>query len=96
MVSILAWIIYTIVVFMAGFELGRLYRRLNAQLISIRRAVAQPAKAPEKETTAGAVIVPSRIAASEPVDLSEDSGGVMPMSPRGVALENARAEREGR
>lgn len=80
--------------FLIGFEMGRLYRRVQAYLISIRRALHESSK-PKVHEEAG-VVLPSRRAASEPTILTEDSGGVLPMSPRAVAMEEARREREGR
>jgi len=89
------FIVAVLLAFLAGLELGRWYRRvLNAlgavqrELRRIRLERVEQVTVPAKDTSPG-VAVPSHY--PEPIDLEEETGGVMPISPARVAAEEAAA-----
>ena len=83
-----------LVAFLAGFEFGRLYQRILAYLRVIHRLVKlRPDEEKKAVDHTPGVVLPNRVAQSEPINLSDDSGGVLPMSPRAVAMEEARRNR---
>ncbi len=86
--------------FLIGLLLGRWYHRILATLAVIhtetkKRTHPEPPK-PAVDTTPGVIPPPKPTKIPEPIDLSEETGGVLPLSPTAVAFENDRARKAQR
>lgn len=89
--NIMLSVTISLVAFLIGLELGRWHRRIALYLSAIRSDLRERQEAPKKalETRGEVVPAPTHKMIDKP-DMGEESGGVLPMSPRGVALEEAK------
>lgn len=91
MITVLLWGLSVLVAFLGGLEVGRWHRRMTMYLASIHKQLQERQEAPRRAAeTRGEVIMPPTHKTIERPDLEEETGGVLPMSPRGVALEEAK------
>lgn len=91
---LLLWFVSLALAFLIGLELGRWHLRIARFLAAIRQDIRHKEieEKAQRDATPG-VVKPKRT--GTPIDLEEVTGPVLPMSPRQVALENAR-EQNGR
>lgn len=97
------WLIFVIaflallVAFHTGLTLGRWYAEAMERLKDIRAAIRRPpadAPAPKpKPDTSPHIVIASKY--PQPIDLDEDTGPVMPMTPAQVAREEDEKRKFG-